>query len=77
MSNLEKRQFQRKSELPFLVGIDLFCCKTLSLTEVIDQAAFSIIPIITIIVSGGRRGHAIHLHQLGLKTGQRLTLIVQ
>jgi len=78
MLSPQKRQFQRKSELPlFLAAIDLFGFKTLSHSEVIDQAAESIIPIITIIVSSRRCRHAIHLHQLGLEPGQRLTLIVQ
>ena len=63
--------------LLLLAAIDLFRFKTLSLTEVIDQAAFSIILIITIIVGSGRCGHAIHLHQLGFKAGQRLTLVVE
>jgi hypothetical protein len=61
----------------FLAAIDLSGFKTLSHREAIDQAAFSIIPIITVIVSSRRCGHAIHLHQLGLEPGQRLALIVE
>ena len=77
-AQLRKRQFQHESELPlFLAAIDLFDFKPFSYIEALDQAAFSIIPIITIVVSSRGRGHAIHLHQLSLEPGQRLTLIVQ
>jgi hypothetical protein len=42
-----------------------------------DHAHPLIIVVITIIVIGRRCGHAIQLHQVGLKPGQLLTLIIE